>query len=105
MTGASRFLHAFESPAWYLSPSRSSPSSSEPHWTYNKSDTLTDFSSFDFLLTSDPTPHLDTGLFDVVESFAGFERYQMTVPGKWWESGPLRAVVRESVWVMRRRGV
>ncbi|KAL8280641.1 hypothetical protein RQP46_006964 [Phenoliferia psychrophenolica] len=90
MTGASRFLHPFESPSpWFLSP----PSSS-PNWTFNKSESLSlpsDFLAFDFLVTGHPDRHLVA--FDVLDAVEGFARFRLT--GK--------PVFEESVWIMRRK--
>lgn len=89
MTGATLFNHPCSAPApWYLSPS-----SSTPHkWSYNRSETLTEYDSFDWLITGDRQLHEKK--FETVEGFEEFRGFD-------WRG--LQMQKEKSVWLMRRR--
>lgn len=86
MTGASLFNHPYSSPAtWYISPVA-------PHnWSYDRSENLTEYTKFDWLITGSPDRHEE---FEKVESFEEFRGFD-------WRGLSMRR--EESVWIMRRR--
>lgn len=87
MTGATLFNHPYStSSPWYLSPSL-------PHaWSYNRSETLTSYDSFDWLITGDQQSHETT--FETIQGFEEFRGFD-------WRG--FRMLTEESVWIMRRR--
>lgn len=105
MTGASRFLHPFESPApWYLTPD----STASPLCHYNRSESLSDldFHAFDYLLTGDLSRHTtgekkgESG-WDVIATLSEFDGYDVGIPSR----GDLISVSikrKPSVWILKR---
>lgn len=112
-TGASLFLHEYAPPVV-----SALPSSSEPSWTYNKTESLTPsmISSSTFTHLIAESPEMAGEEWAVVEAIPGFSRWSLNSVllsklkgGKLWEvpldqwARVLKMEMSDQLWILERR--